>query len=223
MIYSTKKAYRIFPMDLPKHTTNGAVWEAKEDKGLNQNLSEDLSETWVPRSPLPSHTPRTRVFQGCFCFILFIYFCFLGLYQQHMDVPRLGVKSRLQLQAYTTATATAMQNLSHTCNLHHSSQQPWILNPLNEAKIKPASPWILVQFITHWATTGTPRVFAFTHWNSDRAGRQQWETQTQQKNLLHGAVIVLCSTPHKPVLLISRCEPSAYMKVNQPGWLHLKC
>ena len=49
-----------------------------------------------------------------------------------MEVPRLGVKSELQLLAY--ATATAMQDLSHVFELNHSSWQHWILNPLNEAR-----------------------------------------------------------------------------------------
>ena len=38
------------------------------------------------------------------CFILF-YFVFLGLLLWHMEVPRLGVESELQLPAYTTAIA----------------------------------------------------------------------------------------------------------------------
>ena len=36
----------------------------------------------------------------------------------------------------------------HTCNLHHSSLQHQVLNPQNSPGIKPASSWILVQFIT---------------------------------------------------------------------------
>ena len=40
------------------------------------------------------------------------------LYLWHMEVPRLGVKSQLQLWAYTTATA--MLDLSHICDLHRS-------------------------------------------------------------------------------------------------------
>ena len=46
---------------------------------------------------------------------------------QYMEVPRLGVKWELQLQAYTTATAT--QNLSCICNLSHNLGQHQILNP----------------------------------------------------------------------------------------------
>ena len=40
-----------------------------------------------------------------------------------MEVPGLGVESELQLLAYTKATATAIADPSHVCDLHHSSQQ----------------------------------------------------------------------------------------------------
>ena len=49
-----------------------------------------------------------------------------------MEVLRLGVESKVQLPAYATATAT--QDPSHGCDLHHSSWQCWILNPLSEAR-----------------------------------------------------------------------------------------
>ena len=49
-----------------------------------------------------------------------------------MEVPRLGVESELQLLAYTTATATP--DLSCVCDLHHSSRQCPILNPLSKAR-----------------------------------------------------------------------------------------
>ena len=51
---------------------------------------------------------------------------------QHMEVPRLGGESQMQLPVYTTATA--MQELSHTCHLCHSSGQRQILDPLSEAR-----------------------------------------------------------------------------------------
>ena len=62
------------------------------------------------------------VFGFCFCF------CFLGPHLWHMEVSIEGAESELQLPAYTTAIA--MQNLSHICDLHHSSQQRWIPDPL---------------------------------------------------------------------------------------------
>ena len=69
------------------------------------------------------------VFLIYFCFVLF---CFLGPHPRHMEVPRLGVKLEPQLLAYTTATAT--QDPSHVCDLYHSSEQCWILNPLSKAR-----------------------------------------------------------------------------------------
>ena len=49
-----------------------------------------------------------------------------------MLVPRLGVESELQWLAYTTARA--MPDLSHICDLHRSSQQLRVLNPLSGAR-----------------------------------------------------------------------------------------
>ena len=62
----------------------------------------------------------------------YILLFFLQLHPQHMDVPRLGPESELQLPAYNTATA--MPDLSSICDLHHSSQQHQILNPLSKAR-----------------------------------------------------------------------------------------
>ena len=60
------------------------------------------------------------------------FFCFLGPNWQHMEIPRLGVESELQLPAYAIATAT--WDPSRVSDLHHSSLQCWLLNPLSEAK-----------------------------------------------------------------------------------------
>ena len=49
-----------------------------------------------------------------------------------MELPRLGIEWELQLLAY--ATAIAMQDPSPICDLHHSSWQCQILNPLSEAR-----------------------------------------------------------------------------------------
>ena len=47
-----------------------------------------------------------------------------------MEVPRLEGESELQLPA--NDTAIPILDPSHLCNLHHSSQQLWNLNPLRE-------------------------------------------------------------------------------------------
>ena len=67
-----------------------------------------------------------------FLFLFFFFFAFLELQTWHMEVPRLGVKLEQKLPAYTTATV--MWNLRHLSDLHHTSQQCWILNPMSEAR-----------------------------------------------------------------------------------------
>ena len=49
-----------------------------------------------------------------------------------MEVPKLDVKWEQQLPAY--ATATTIQDLSLVCDLHHSSWQSRVLDPLSEAR-----------------------------------------------------------------------------------------
>ena len=87
----------------------------------------------------------------------FFFFCFLGPHPPHMEVPRLGVESELQRLVYTTATAT--WDLSCVCDLHHSSRQHWIPNPLSEARdrtrILMDPSWV------HWAMVGTPQWLLF--------------------------------------------------------------
>ena len=67
-----------------------------------------------------------------FCFFFFFFVFFLWPHPRDMEVPGLGVQFELLLLAY--ATATVPPDLSHIYDLHHSSQQRWILNPLNEAR-----------------------------------------------------------------------------------------
>ena len=82
---------------------------------------------------------------------LFIYlfihsFCFLGTHPWHMEVPRLGVKSELQLPAY--ATATAIQDPSFICNLTTAHGNTRSLTQLVRPGIQPTSSWILVRFVS---------------------------------------------------------------------------
>ena len=79
---------------------------------------------------------------------------FLGPHPRHMEIPKLGGELELQLPASTTVTAKS--DLSHVCNLSHSSWQHRILNPLSKAR-----DWICIlmdasQMQFCWARTGTP-------------------------------------------------------------------
>ena len=76
-----------------------------------------------------------------------------------MEFPRLGVKSELQLSAYTTATA--MQDPSHIYDLHHSSRQRQILNPLSEARDQTCNLMAPSRIRFYCAMTGTPFIHSF--------------------------------------------------------------
>ena len=64
-------------------------------------------------------------------YFFFTFFIFRA-HLRHTEVPRLGVELELQLPAYTSATAK--QDPSHICDLHHSSWQCGIPNLLSEAR-----------------------------------------------------------------------------------------
>ena len=83
--------------------------------------------------------------------------CFLGPHVRHIEGPRLGVQSELQLLAYTTATATPAP--SHVYNLHGSSWQCRILNPQSEARDRTCILMDAIQVHYHAATVGTPVYF----------------------------------------------------------------
>ena len=86
-----------------------------------------------------------------------------------MEVPRPGVKSELQIPAYTTATA--IPDPSHIWDLHHSLWQRQILNPLCQARDQtPASNGTrasAVRFLTHWTTKRTLAFFTFEAASND--------------------------------------------------------
>ena len=65
-------------------------------------------------------------------FFFFFIFLFLEPHLWRKEILGLGVELELQLPAYATATAT--RDPSRICDLHHSSCQRWILNPLIEVR-----------------------------------------------------------------------------------------
>ena len=68
--------------------------------------------------------------RGSCAFSLFFLCLFLGPHRWYVEGPRLRVKSELLLPAYATAT----QDRSYVCDLHHSSRQRQVLNQLSEAR-----------------------------------------------------------------------------------------
>ena len=104
------------------------------------------------------HTPAVCAWftSAIFLYSFFSSSFFLGLHLLHLEVPRLGVKSELQLAAYATATVTS--DLSRVCDLHHSLWQRWILNPLSKARDQTRILMHTGQIRFCCATTGTPYV-----------------------------------------------------------------
>ena len=89
----------------------------------------------------------------------FFSFVFLGPHPWHMEIPRLGVKSELQLPAYTTATAMPYPNCIF--NLHHSSRQCQVLNPVIEARDKTCNLMVPSRICFHCTMMGTLLFFFF--------------------------------------------------------------
>ena len=76
-----------------------------------------------------------------------------------MEVLRLGVESELQPLAY--AAATGVQDPSHVCDLHHSSWQHRIFNPLSEAKDRTCNLMVPSWIRFHCTIVGTPSIKKF--------------------------------------------------------------
>ena len=88
----------------------------------------------------------------------FFFFAFLGPHPQHMEVPRLGVKSELQLLPTPQPQQRQICTRSLTYSTAHSNTGPlthWV---------RPGIDWTGILMDTdqvpyHWATTGTPRMW----------------------------------------------------------------
>ena len=105
-----------------------------------------------------------------FNFYFFVFCLFLGLHPWYVGVPRRGGQSELQPLAY--ATATAMPDLSHIWDLHHSSRQLQILNPLSKARDWTHNPMVPSWIRFRGAMAGTLR------WPSFLTFQGLWQVYT---------------------------------------------
>ena len=128
----------------PRLTSHPArTWRLGEN---NRSLCYPLFSKNHPKLESPGEIKEAKVKSQSFIYLFYL-FIFNGHTCSIWKFLGLGVKSELQLPAY--ATAIAMPDWSHICDLYHISLQHEILNPLSEARIKPVSSWILVRFLTH--------------------------------------------------------------------------
>ena len=75
--------------------------------------------------------------------IPFSFFFYLFAFSRAAPMAHGGSQARGRIRA------TATLDPSHVCNLHHSSRQRWILNPLSEARDRTCILMDAVGFITH--------------------------------------------------------------------------
>ena len=94
----------------------------------------------------------------------FFVFLFSGPHMQHMEVPRLGVKSELQLPAYTIAIAGSEPHQRSTPQL----KQCQILKSLSEARDQTSNLMVPSWIYFRCATTRTPMlsIFLCAYWPS---------------------------------------------------------
>ena len=82
-----------------------------------------------------SQKQQKKLLKGLLLFYYFHFFCLFAFSRATPEAYRdsqAGVQSELQLQAYSRAAAT--RDPSCVCDLHHSSRQCRVLNPLSKGK-----------------------------------------------------------------------------------------
>jgi len=94
--------------------------------------------------------------------VCFVFLVFLEPHMWHMEVPRLAVKSELQLPAY--ATATASQDPSRVCTYTTAHGNTGSLTHWARPGIKPASSWTLVGFVSAEPRLELPIIGVLSTW-----------------------------------------------------------
>ena len=97
---------------------------------------------------------------------------------------QVGVQPELQLPTYSTATATATQDLSHICDLHQSSRQSRIPNPLSGAWDGTCNLMVPSQIHFCRTMTGTPSPY-FQKDCTSLEILSHWKVSSNSEELAH--------------------------------------
>ena len=120
-------------------------------------LTASLSPSLWLEHRAACHIPGLRknqqrfLLEKTFTFLSFLFFFFslfiflLGMHSWHVKFPDYG------------------SNRSHICDLHHSSQQHWILNPLNEARDRTHILTDMCWVLNPLSHIGNSKTFTFLH------------------------------------------------------------
>ena len=124
------------------YSTSG-MWSvfhrSREKSHSGRNMQRATSQAWQKLTPSEIYqgieTERTSILpiQGFVCLFLFCFALFFNISAPAAYGSSLA-RGRIEAAAEAYTTATETMDLSHTCKLHFSLQQCWILNPLSEAK-----------------------------------------------------------------------------------------
>ena len=157
-----RKSPSLQRMLMKKCVQNGEEWEksaswSPKDRLIQARIRSHEWEGWgrpaTPQTPCQERREKPESFYSRFWRSLFFFF-FPGLHLQHMEVPWLGVESELEPPVYTTATAT--QDRSRVWDLHHSSRQHQISDPLSEVRERTRVLVDTSRIRFHCTSVGTP-------------------------------------------------------------------
>ena len=81
-------------------------WVNNDKQTKEKHIILDKANLWKCKINIWWQNLRSIFIKICSNLWMSLFFFFLGLHPWHMEVPRLGIESELQLSAYTTATAT---------------------------------------------------------------------------------------------------------------------
>ena len=126
--------------------TGPLAWEPPYAVGVALKRQKTKNKQKNPKKPY------TNIYMhDCFLFFI-LFFCFLGLWSQHIEVPRLGTK--LELHSHSKPDPSC------TCDLHHTSWQRWIFNSLSKARDQTHILMDTSQVHYHWATRREPIIYS---------------------------------------------------------------
>ena len=96
--------------------------------------------------------------------LFFFFYSFLGPNLRHMEIPRvmswIGAAAASLHNSHSTA-GTRATSVTYTTACSNARYLTHWARP----EIEPAFSWILVGFLTHWATTGTPSLQLLFSWD----------------------------------------------------------
>ena len=158
----------------------------------------------------------------CSSFFSSFFFVFLGPHPRHMEVTKLGLELELQLSAYATSV-TYVAAHTNTRSLTHWARP----------EIKHTSSWILVRFLTHQVTVGTPFFFWLPYKPGHHNARSltccaQDQTYIPGLQRCHRSHCTTVGTPccssytakHISILRPSNYTPSCLFNRNENTWSH---